>query len=244
MHQKTVLITGASRGIGRAAALCFAEHGYHVFANARQPSEGLLQLAEQINSSTCGSCETVPGDVGTPDAVRNIFKQIEVSRKGLDVLINNAGISYVGLLSEMADEDWNQVLSTNLSSVFYCCRSAIPYMVSQKKGRIINVSSMWGTSGASCEAAYSAAKAGIHGLTKALAKELAPSSIQVNAAAFGVIDTDMNACFSEEERAALADEIPAGRFARPEEAAAFLYQMACMPDYMTGQIVGFDGAYL
>lgn len=244
MHQKTVLITGASRGIGRAAALCFAGHGYHVFVNANRSADALTALREHILHSTCGSCETVPGDVGNPDEVRKIFAQISASRKGLDLLINNAGVSYVGLLSDMQDEDWDSVISTNLSSVFYCCRSAIPYMVSQKSGRIINVSSMWGTAGASCEAAYSASKAGVHGLTKALAKELAPSGIQVNAAAFGVIDTAMNACFSEEERDALAEEIPAGRFAAPEEAAEFLYHIASMPEYMTGQIIGFDGAYL
>ncbi|HBA62341.1 MAG TPA: 3-oxoacyl-ACP reductase [Lachnospiraceae bacterium] len=244
MHQKTILITGASRGIGRAAAICFAEHGYHVFLNAAHSVRALSETAHQIQTLGSGSCELVPGDVGNPVEVRKIFSQIQDSRKGLDVLINNAGISYIGLLTDMTDDEWNRILSVNLSSAFYCCRSAIPYMVSRKSGKIINVSSMWGTSGASCEAAYSASKAGLHGLTKALAKELAPSGIQVNAAAFGVIDTSMNVRLDPEERAALADEIPAGYFASAKEAAEFLYQMAGMPDYMTGQIIGFDGGFL
>ena len=119
----------------------------------------------------------------------------------------------------MTDEEWNRIIATNLSSVFYCCREAIPHMVSKKAGKILNISSMWGRSGASCEAAYSASKAGIQGLTQALAKELAPSNIQVNAIAFGVIDTTMNQMLDTDERQALEDEIPAGRFASPEEAA-------------------------
>lgn len=144
----------------------------------------------------------------------------------------------------MSDEDWNQLLHTNLSSAFYCCRAAIPYMVSQKCGKIINISSMWGRTGASCEAAYSATKAGLNGLTMALAKELAPSNIQVNAIACGVIDTVMNAQLSKEERAALAEEIPAGRFAKPEEVAELVLDLAGKHPYMTGQIIGFDGGFI
>ena len=135
-------------------------------------------------------------------------------------------------------------MDTNLSSAFYCCREAVPYMVSRKQGRIINISSMWGVAGASCEAAYSASKAGLNGLTQALAKELAPSNIQVNALACGVIDTDMNRCFSEEERRALMEEIPAGRFGTPEEAAVLACQILEAPEYMTGQIITMDGGWI
>ena len=144
----------------------------------------------------------------------------------------------------MTDEEWRTVLDTNLSSAFYCCREAIPHMVSKKQGRIINISSMWGTSGASCEAAYSASKAGLDGLTRALAKELAPSNIQVNAIACGVIDTEMNGRLDREERAALEDEIPAGRFGTAEEAAGLVLMLAEAPSYLTGQVIGMDGGFL
>ena len=144
----------------------------------------------------------------------------------------------------MSDQEWNRIIATNLSSVFYCCREAIPYMVSRKSGKILNISSMWGRSGASCEAAYSASKAGVQGLTQALAKELAPSNIQVNAIAFGVIDTQMNHMLDEEERRALEEEIPVGRFATPQEAAEMIWNTLNAPTYMTGQIIGFDGGFL
>ena len=243
MKQKSVLITGASRGIGKACAAIFAKAGYHVFINSNHSINDLLNLQEELTSAGY-TCTAVPGNVGDSSDVANIFEQIKLLSRGLDVLVNNAGISYVGLLTDMSDEDWNTILNTNLSSVFYCSRAAIPYMVSQKQGKIINISSMWGRVGASCEAAYSATKAGINGLTMALAKELAPSDIQVNAIACGVIDTVMNACFSETERQALADEIPAGRFGKPEEVAELVLNLAEKYPYMTGQVIGFDGGYI
>lgn len=243
MSQKTVLITGASRGIGAACALAFAGRGYHIFLNCNTSVEDLKKIEKQITEQG-GSCELVIGDVGDADAVDDIFRKISASRGGLDVLINNAGISYVGLLTDMNNADWDAVLSTNLSSVFYCSRAAIPHMVSQKRGKIINISSMWGRVGASCEAAYSATKAGINGLTMALAKELAPSNIQVNAIACGVIDTAMNAVFTGEERRELAEEIPAGRFGTPEEVAAFVLDLAEGHPYLTGQVIGFDGGFI
>ena len=173
-----------------------------------------------------------------------IFQQISNTCGGLDVLVNNAGVAYIGLLTDMTDTDWETVLGTNLSSVFYCSRAAVPYMVSKKSGRIINISSMWGTSGASCEAAYSAAKSGVNGLTRALAKELAPSNIQVNAIACGVIDTAMNAQLSEEDRLLLMDEVPAGRFGTPEEVAELVIDLAEHHNYMTGQVIGLDGGFI
>lgn len=241
--KETVLITGSSRGIGRAAALAFAQAGYHVYINSCRSVSALKEVQNEILSMG-GSCSIVPGDVGNPSDVRSIFHTILTADNGPDILINNAGISYFGLLTDMSDEEWNSILNTNLSSVFYCCREAIPYMVSRKKGRIINISSMWGTAGASCEAAYSATKAGIHGLTKALAKELAPSNIQVNAVACGAIDTSMNAWLDPQERLALEEEIPAGRFGTPEEVAGLLLSLACAPAYMTGQIIGIDGGMI
>lgn len=243
MNQKTVLITGASRGIGKACALRFARAGYFVFLNCKNSVSELNILKEELIQNGC-SCEAVPGDAGDSADVARIFQTIQDMRGGLDVLVNNAGISHIGLLMDMTDADWDRILQSNLSSAFYCSRAAIPYMISKKQGKIINISSMWGRVGASCEAAYSATKAGLNGLTMALAKELAPSNIQVNAIACGVIDTVMNVEFSEEERLALMDEVPAGRFGEPEEVADLVYNLAENHPYLTGQIIGLDGGYI
>ena len=238
------LITGASRGIGRSTAILFAQNGYHVFLNCNKSVEELKQVQEEIEKHHPKAVTLVPGNVGNPSDVRSIFREIYSHCDSLDVLINNAGIAHIGLLMDLTDEEWQQIIDTNLSSVFYCCREAVPKMVSKKSGRIINISSMWGTVGASCEAAYSASKSGIHGLTRALAKELAPSGISVNAIACGVIDTVMNAQLDKAERQSLAEEIPAGRFCRPEEIAEVIWQTVNTPAYMTGQIIGVDGGYI
>lgn len=244
MTEKNVLITGASRGIGRSTAILFAQNGYHVFLNCNKSVEELKQVQEEIEKHHPKAVTLVPGNVGNPSDVRSIFREIYSHCDSLDVLINNAGIAHIGLLMDLTDEEWQQIIDTNLSSVFYCCREAVPKMVSKKSGRIINISSMWGTVGASCEAAYSASKSGIHGLTRALAKELAPSGIPVNAIACGVIDTVMNAQLDKTERQELAEEIPAGRFCSPEEIAEVIWQTANTPVYMTGQIIGVDGGYI
>ena len=244
MEQKTIFITGASRGIGKSIALLFASRGYHTFLNCSSSVDELKKLRAYITEKYHTPCTLVPGNVGNPDHVRAIYNKIYQECTHLDVLVNNAGISYINLLTDMTDEDWNRIIQTNLSSVFYCCRQAIPPMVSKRSGKIINISSMWGTSGASCEVAYSATKSGIHGLTRALAKELAPSNIQVNAIACGVIDTEMNGRLNEEERQDLMDEIPSGRFADPEEVAELALKLTDTPAYMTGQIIGIDGGFI
>ncbi len=241
---KYVLVTGASRGIGRSTALLFGKMGYHVFLNCCRSVKEIEAVKAEIDFFGLESCEVLMGDVGNPEDVRKMFKRIGQVCRQLDVLVNNAGISHIGLLSEMSDKEWESIIQTNLSSVFYCCRSAVPGMVSGKRGRIINVSSMWGISGASCEAAYSASKAGVCGLTRALAKELAPSNIQVNAVACGVIDTMMNAQLDAEEKRALMYDIPAGRFGTPDEIAKVIWDMANASEYMTGQVIGVDGGYL
>ncbi len=244
MEPKNILVTGASRGIGRAIALKFAAGGYRVFLNCRASAEELEAVRRMINERYEIPCETVLGDAGSSRDVAAMFEQIYRTCGCLDVLVNNAGIAHTGLLMDMSDEEWKRVLDTNLSSVFYCCRKALPPMISRKCGRILNISSMWGTSGASCEAAYSASKAGVHGLTRALAKELAPSNIQVNAIACGVIDTSMNQHLSDEERKALEEEIPAGRYGQAAEIAQVAWDLAHSPTYLTGQIIGVDGGYL
>lgn len=244
MIKKNVLITGASRGIGRSTALLFADKGFHVFLNCHKSIDELQKVQQEIGQNHPNCSTIVTGNVGNPEDVRSIFREIYSHCDSLDVLVNNAGVAHIGLLMDLTDEEWRRIIDTNLSSVFYCCREAVPKMVSKKSGRIINISSMWGTVGASCEAAYSASKSGIHGLTRALAKELAPSGIPVNAIACGVIDTVMNAQLDKTERQELAEEIPAGRFCSPEEIAEVIWQTANTPVYMTGQIIGVDGGYI
>lgn len=244
MDTKTVLITGASRGIGHAAALAFAARGYRLVLNCHQSKDALEAFEEELKREYGISILTCCGDIGDYNFVCELFQKIKKFSTGIDILVNNAGIDHIGLLSDMTIQEWNRIINTNLTSVFSCCKLAIPYMVSKKQGRIINISSAWGNVGASCETAYSAAKGGINAFTRALAKELAPSNIQVNAIACGVIDTDMNRCFSTEERAALAEEIPAGRFGTPEEAAELILQLAGSPAYLTGQIIGLDGGWI
>ncbi|MBO5070156.1 MAG: 3-oxoacyl-ACP reductase FabG [Roseburia sp.] len=241
---RTVLITGASRGIGRAIAAEFAKAGDRLVITCSKTEPELLALAEELKSTFHTQVLTSIGDMGDYAYVEQLFARIDAELDGVDVLVNNAGISYVGLLTDMSIADWNHIVNTNLTSVFSACKLAIPYMVHQKCGKIINISSVWGNVGASCEVAYSACKGGINSFTKALAKELAPSNIQVNAIACGCIDTRMNACFSEEERAALAEEIPAGRFGTPEDVAALALQLATGNEYLTGQIITLDGGWI
>ena len=246
---KNVLITGASRGIGKAIALKFAQENFRIFINCNHSVNALAEVKDEIDrifaaNGSSSFCEMLIGDVGNPDDVRHMFEEIHKKCSGIDILINNAGIAHLGLLCDMTDGEWSRVLNTNLSSVFYCCRQAIPPMVSKRSGKIINISSMWGTSGASCEVAYSASKSGINGFTKALAKELAPSNVQVNAIACGVIDTSMNDQLTSEERKALEEEIPAGRYGTPKEIAQMVWNIVHAPEYMTGQIIGIDGGYI
>lgn len=244
MNYSTVMITGSSRGIGRATALRFAKEKFQVVINGAHNKEALFATQAEIIKSG-GKCLAVLSDVGTYSGVNYLFEETKKTFGTVDILINNAGISYVGLLTDMSEEEWNCVIHTNLSSVFYCCKQVIPSMVHNKSGRILNISSVWGSVGASCETAYSASKGGIDSFTRALAKELAPSGIQVNAIAFGAIDTEMNQCFSKEELHALAQEIPVGRFASKEEAADYIFESVTHTSpYLTGQILRFDGGWI
>lgn len=238
-HRPLALVTGASRGIGKAIAQCFAEAGYDLILTCSQSFSDLAENAQELQHSHAVSCRPVQTDMGDPHQVDALFSELD----RLDVLINNAGISYVGLLHEMTPEQWNRVLSVNLDSCFYTCRRSIPLMLKNHCGRIINISSVWGNAGASMEVAYSASKGGMNAFTKALAKELAPSGIQVNAIACGVMDTSMNGCFSKEELEALKSEIPADRLGNPNEAARLALQLAQAPDYLTGQIITLDGGW-
>ena len=227
--KKTVLVTGSSRGIGRAVALKFASCGYHVVINCARSTERMEEVKKEVEALGA-ECLAVQADVGNPDDCKRLFKEIESRFDHVDVLVNNAGISIIGLLQDLSFEDWNRILSANLSSVFHCAKLAIPGMIHNHSGKIINISSVWGVCGASCEAAYSATKGGVNGLTMALAKELAPSGIQVNAIACGAIDTEMNGFLSDEEHEMLLDEIPTGRMGKPEEVADETRRSTGLPD--------------
>jgi 3-oxoacyl-[acyl-carrier protein] reductase len=240
---KTALVTGASRGIGKAIALKLAENGWAVAVNCKKNVDKLQALKNEAEAM--GSiCECYPGDVSDPGFVKDMFKDLGKRFGHLDLLINNAGISKVGLFTESTDEDWREICGVNLDSAVWCSREAAKMMLTVHSGKIINISSMWGQAGASCEVLYSATKGGMDSLTKALAKELAPSDIQVNAVSCGVIDTDMNRCFSEEDRAALCDEIPAGRFGKAEEVAELILNLINGNNYLTGQIIRLDGGMI
>ena len=241
--KKTALITGASRGIGQAIAIAFAKAGYQLVITCSKTETELLSLANILTDHYGVDVLTSVGDIGDFHYVKQLFETIQSHFGGIDVLINNAGISYVGLLTDMSIDEWNRIINTNLTSVFATCTHAIPHMVQKQSGKIINISSVWGNVGASCEVAYSACKGGMNSFTKALAKELAPSNIQVNAIACGCIDTQMNACFSEEDKAALTEEIPAGRFGTPKEVADLVLDLASNHRYLTGQIITLDGGW-
>lgn len=243
MNKKTVLVTGSSRGIGKAIAIKFAKKGYNVIINCAHNEEALQKTKNEIEGYQV-SCHAFLGDIGDYETAKELFHQIKKRYGSVDVLINNAGISYVGLFTDMTPEDWNRVITTNLTSVYNCCSLAIPDMVKNKYGKIINISSVWGKVGASCEAAYSASKGGMNALTKALAKELAPSNIQVNAVACGAIDTEMNHFLGDEELMNLIEEIPANRLGRAEEVADLVYHLAYKNEYLTGQIIGLDGGWI
>lgn len=228
---RNVLITGASRGIGAAAARAFAERGDKVFINYNNSQEA----AEELVKETGGVA--IRADVSNANEVNAMFEKIG----SVDILINNAGISGFYMLDAMSDEEWKRMIDVNLNSVFYCTRAVLPQMINRKQGAIVNVSSMWGICGASCEVAYSTAKAGIIGFTKALAKEVGPSGIRVNCVAPGVIDTDMNKALDEDAKKALCEETPLGRLGTPEEIAKAIVFLADENSFITGQILSPNG---
>lgn len=237
--RRTAFITGASRGIGKAIATALAAHDYDLYLVCRHSDEQLYRLKNELEKNFLINATCFVGDIGSYDFVQACFGEIG----HLDVLVNNAGVSYIGLVSEMTVSDWDCIINTNLSSAFYTSKCAIPGMVREKSGKIINISSVWGNVGASMEVAYSASKGGMNAFTKALAKELAPSNIQVNAIACGVIDTDMNKRFSMEDIEILKGEIPADRMGTIDEVARLVVQVINSPAYLTGQIINLDGGW-
>ncbi|MDR2043372.1 MAG: SDR family NAD(P)-dependent oxidoreductase [Clostridium sp.] len=239
ISRPAALITGASRGIGRATAERFAAAGYHLILTCISSIKTLREYAARLEQAYGIRCAAVQADMGNYEEVRKVFGQITE----LDVVVNNAGVSYVGLLSEMETADWQRLMRTNLDSCFYTCKLAVPLLLRKHCGKIINISSVWGSVGASMEVAYSASKGAVNAFTKALAKELAPSNIQVNALAFGMIDTRMNESFTPEELAAITAGIPADRPGSAEEAAQLILLTAQAPPYLTGQVITMDGGW-
>ena len=242
--KKVALVTGGAKGIGAATVKKLCKDGYAVAIN--------YNTSEQRALSLCSFCASegftaipVKCDVSVSSDVEKMFSQIEEKLGTVELLVNNAGVSLWGLFDTVTDEEWNNVIGTNLTGTFNCIRRAIPAMLNKKYGRIINISSVWGQEGASCEAVYSASKAGIIGLTKALAKEYAPSGITVNCLCPGVIDTEMMSRFSDEEKAAICEEIPVGRMGTPEEIAHAVSFLADKNSaYITGQILGINGGMI
>lgn len=241
--EKVAVVTGASRGIGAAIATEYASHGYHLAICCSHSGEQLMDLAAKLQEEYRVKILTFVGDVAEYSFVEEMIETTLKQFQKIDVLVNNAGISHIGLLSDMSIEEWNHIVGVNLTSVFSTCKCVVPSMVSRKQGKIINISSVWGNVGASCEVAYSACKGGINSFTKALGKELAPSNIQVNAIACGVIDTQMNACFSKEDLLELQEEIPAGRMGSAKEVAQLAYALSEGNDYVNGQIITIDGGW-
>ena len=242
--KKTVVITGASRGIGRETAKKFAKEDYNVVINYNNSEEDATSLEKELLALT--DVIKIKADISDRAAAEFLIGEA-VKRFGkIDALVNNAGISmHSTLFTDTDKSDWDKIFNVNLFGMFNVTKAAIPHMVHEKNGVIVNVSSIWGVSGASCEVLYSSAKAAVNGFTRALAKELALSGVRVNAVAPGVIDTKMNAFLSNEERKALEDEIPMARYGSPEEIASTIYFLASdNSSYITGQILTADGGFL
>ena len=237
----TVLITGASRGIGAQCALTFAKAGYDVALNYCRSEEKALALVKEIEALGVRAF-AVQADVADSAQVKGMFDAVRAELDTVDVLVNNAGIAHVGLLTDMTDDEWRRLIDTDLSGTFYCCREALSDMIRAHSGVIVNIASMWGEVGASCEAAYSAAKAGVIGLTKALAKEVGPSGVRVNAVSPGVVMTDMMAGFSDEDVAALKEETPLIQLGMPEDIAdAVIFLASEKARFITGQVLSVNG---
>lgn len=236
---KTVLITGASRGIGYSTAELFALNGWNTAVNYLHTPEPAINLAKQYQNVL-----PIKADVSKRHDVEAMTEQVCREFGKIDVLVNNAGIAQQKLFTDITDDDWNHMFNINVKGAFYCCQAVLPGMISRKSGKIINISSVWGEKGASCEVHYSASKAALIGLTKALAKEEGLSGITVNCVTPGVIDTDMNKHLDDETRSALQEETPIGRIGASQDVAQTIYFLASdAADFITGQVIGVNGGF-
>ena len=249
----SILITGASRGIGRSIAVQAARSGLYnrIIVNCIKNESMLMSVRDEVQDILDNLptdhfngeetlCLMSVGDTGDISYVETLHKEVG----SVNVLINNASISITGLFTDMTPEQWDRIIRTNLTSVYNTCHTFVPDMINDKKGRILNISSVWGLVGASCEVGYSAAKGACNAFTKALAKELAPSNIQVNALALSIVDTEMNSNLTKEDLDNIKEDIPSGYIMTPDEAADAALKLLNMPEYFTGEVVKLDGAWI
>lgn len=238
---KTAIVTGGSRGIGAAIVKMLVEKGYNVVINYNKSVQEAKKMKEEFTSRGY-IVEIFKADVSKREEVKKIVEFTIEKFKNIDVLVNNAGISQTKLFTDITDEDWENMVNTNLNSAFYMCQEVVPNMIHNKKGCIINISSIWGITGASCEVHYSVAKAGVDALSKALAKELGPSGIRVNSIAPGIIDTDMNKHLSDEEISEIEEEIPLCKIGKAQDIAKCV-KWLIEDEYTTGQVISINGGW-
>lgn len=238
---KTVIVTGGSNGIGAAIVKELALKKYNVVLNYNKSEEAAKKIKEELKEKNI-NIEIFKADVSNKKQVKELIKFTLNKFKNIDVLINNAGIDQIKPFMEITEDDWNTMFKVNLNSVFYCTQEVLENMIHNKKGCIINISSIWGITGASCEVHYSASKAAVDGMTKALAKELGPSNIRVNSIAPGLVNTNMNAELSEEDLKELKKEIPLGRIAEPKEISKSI-EWLIEDEYISGQIISVNGGW-
>lgn len=239
--EKIAIVTGASRGIGREIAKTLSRENNKVIACYNNSEKEATILKEELEKEN-KKIDIIKGDISKREDCKKIVEYVINKYKKIDVLINNAGISTYNLFTDITDEEWNRTINTNLNSVFYMSQETVKYMIKQKEGSIINISSIWGIVGASCEVAYSVSKAGIDGMTKALAKELGPSNIRVNSIAPGLIDTDMNNDLTKEELDNIINETPLCRIGKPEDIAKCIKWLV-EDEFTTGQVISINGGW-
>ena len=239
---KTVIVTGGSRGIGAAIVKELAKENYNVVLNYNNSERAAKEIQRELDENGI-KIEIFKADVSKREEARKLVEFTIDKFKNIDVLINNAGISQTKMFTDITDEDWNKMLQVNLNSVFYCTQEVLENMIHNKNGCIINISSIWGITGGSCEVHYSVTKAGIDGMTKALAKELAPSNIRVNSIAPGIIDTNMNFNFSKEEIKSIKEQIPLGKLGETLDIAKCA-KWLIEDSYTTGQIISPNGGWV
>ncbi|MDS1030882.1 SDR family oxidoreductase [Bacillota bacterium LX-D] len=238
---KTVLITGGAKGIGKATAEIFAKHQYNVVINYFNSEEAAKNLESSLREQGY-SALAIRADVTKRVQTEEMIENVYLTLGAIDVLVNNAGISQSKLFTDISEEDWDTMINVHLKGMFNCCKMVVPKMINNKEGKIINISSIWGMVGASCEVSYSTAKAGMIGFTKALAKELGPSNIQVNCVAPGAVETDMLSSLNEEDKKLLMEETPLMRLGKAEEIANLVYYLATQDaDFITGQVISPNG---
>lgn len=239
---KVVIVTGASRGIGRDIATTLAKKGYIVIANYNKSENKAIELQQNLKKENI-NIDIFKADVSNRDEVKKLVQFVINKYKKIDCVINNAGIDQVKMFLDITDADWNNMISNNLNSVFYMCQEVLPYMIHEKNGVIINISSIWGVTGASCESHYAVSKAGVDALTKSLAKEMGPSNIRINSIAPGFIDTEMNNNLNEEEKQEIKEEIPLQKIGKVEDVSRTV-EWIIEDEYITGQVISVNGGWL